>query len=48
MDFFNGEDRVYNKDPHVIEEEARKVWARGGRADGSPWHPNMDDKMFWV
>jgi hypothetical protein len=36
MGFFDGEDRVYNIDPQVVEQEARKAWARGGRAGGNP------------
>ena len=46
MDFYDGAASVYDEDPKVVEQYARKVWAKGGR--GNPWHPNMDDKMFWM
>ncbi|KAK6433892.1 Protein argonaute [Oleoguttula sp. CCFEE 5521] len=26
----------------------KAAWDRGGGRNGNPWHPNMDDKMFWL
>ena len=48
MDFYDGADAVKNTDAQQVENHAKQVWAKGGRANGNPWHPNMDDKMFWM
>ncbi|OQO10157.1 hypothetical protein B0A48_04514 [Cryoendolithus antarcticus] len=35
-------------DDAAQEIAIKAAWDRGGGKDGNPWHPNMDDKLFWL
>ncbi|EGP91865.1 unnamed protein product [Zymoseptoria tritici ST99CH_1E4] len=39
---------VANATPAVVASQMNIAWQRGGAGRENPWHPNLDDKMFWM
>jgi hypothetical protein len=46
MEFYDGAARLVPMSPQQRKQEVENAWAKGGRPDGNPWHPNMDGKIF--
>lgn len=46
--FFDCADELEELFESKVKEEIGNAWARGGRKNGNPWHPAMDEKMFWM
>ncbi|KJX93180.1 hypothetical protein TI39_contig4372g00012 [Zymoseptoria brevis] len=39
---------VANATPERVASQMNIAWQRGGAGRENPWHPNLDDKMFWM
>lgn len=50
MDWFDGRPSLETECATLTEDqiEQKRVGPRGGRADGNPWHANLNEKMFWM
>lgn len=40
---------VVHESDRIENQVAVNMWSRGGgRAEGNPWHPNLDFTTFWL
>lgn len=45
---FDGDWSYEGMDDVQMAAEVARLWDEGGRQDGNPWNPALDDTMFWM